>query len=315
MKAVLVRRYGPPDSVAIVDLPQPVPGPGQVLVHIRAATVSAADMRLRAGLFPRGMGVLARLAMGWRGPRQPVLGTDLAGEVAALGPGVTEWRVGDAVIGFTGARMGCHAEYRVMAADALIARPDALSWEEAAALPFGFTTALFFLRDKAGLKAGEKVLVIGASGAVGSAAVQIARHLGAGVTGVCSGANAALVAGLGAEVIDYGAADWARLGRRWDVILDTTGVDPARARACLTPTGRLCLVAADLPQMLRAALMPRVFIGVAPERVADLRLLAGWAAEGAVKPVASATFPLDQAARAHAIAESGRKVGNVVLRP
>ena len=107
MKAVLVRRYGPPDSVAIVDLPQPVPGPGQVLVRIRATTVSAADMRLRAGRFPRGMGVLARLAMGWRGPRRPVLGTDMAGEVAALGPGVTAWRVGDAVIGFTGAGRAC----------------------------------------------------------------------------------------------------------------------------------------------------------------------------------------------------------------
>lgn len=325
MKAILARRYGPPASVALVDLPQPVPGPGQILVRIRAATVSSADMRLRSGKFPRGMGLIARLAIGLRGPRRAVLGTDLAGEVASLGPGVTAWTPGDAVVAFMGARLGGHAEYRVIdAAGPVCLKPAALDWAEAAALSFGGTTALFFLRDKAALKPGERLLVIGASGAVGSAAVQLARAWGATVTGVCSAGNAAFVTGQGAtEVIDHARQDWARqdwarLGRSWDVILDTTGtVSAAHARASLAAGGRLCLVAADLPQMIGGtwARGIRVITGVAPERAGDLRLLAAMAEAGTFRPHVSARFPLDRAAEAHALVESGRKIGSIVLEP
>jgi NADPH:quinone reductase-like Zn-dependent oxidoreductase len=318
MKAIAARRYGPPDSVRLIDLPKPVPKEGEVLVRIRAATVSAADMRLRSGRFPRGFGAMARLIFGLTKLRQPILGTDLAGEVEAVGAGVTAFAPGHAVIAFVGGKGGCHAAYRTVPVSAAIcAKPAGLSWEQAAALPFGATTALYFLRDRAKLAPGDRVLIVGASGAVGSAAVQLARHFGAVVTAVTSGPNAALVRKLGAgDVIDYREADWAALGRQWDVILDTTGsVTLARARPCLSVGGRLALAAADLPQMLAGAFARglSVLTGTAPERADDLRLLAALAGEGVLTPVVSATFPLAEAARAHQIADSGRKIGNVVL--
>ena len=318
MKAVVVHRYGPPHSIVLADLPRPVAGAGEVLVRIRATTVSAADMRLRSGDFPRGMRLPARLAMGWAGPRRKVLGTDLAGEVVALGQGAMGVAVGDRIVAFVGAGMGCHAEYRVLKLTApwcLI--PDDMDWAGAAAIPFGATTALHFLRDRAGVQASDRVLVVGASGAVGSVAVQLARHWGAHVTAVTSTANLALVRKIGAaEAIDYRTTDWATLGRRWDVILDTTGtVDTARARPCLPPGGRLALVAADLPQMLSGVFARgiRVLTGVAPERAEDLRLLVALAAEGAFRPLIERTFALQDADAAHAHVATGRKRGNVVL--
>jgi len=317
MKAVLVRRYGPPESIVLADLPDPVPGPRDILVRIHAATVSSADMRMRAGRFPRGMGLLARLAIGFTGPRKPVLGTDLAGQVVAVGALVTAWVPGDAVVAFMGAGLGGHAQLRVLGPGVAICRkPASLDWAEAAAISFGGATALYFLRDRAAVKAGERVLVVGASGAVGSAAVQLAVGWGAVVTGVCSAAKAGFVAGMGAEVIDYGRSDWARAGRQWDVIVDTTGtVDAGRARASLVPGGRLCLVAADLPQMLGGVFARgmRVQTGVAPERSGDLATLAALAEAGRFSPHVGARFALDQAAAAHALVDTGRKTGNVVL--
>ena len=318
MKAILVNRYGPPESIVLADLPRPVPGKGQVLVRIRAATVSAGDMRLRSGQFPRGMALPARLALGITGPRRPVLGTDLAGEVVALGPGAQGVAVGDRILAFVGVKMGGHAEYRAVPLSApWCPIPDGMDWATAAAVPFGGTTALYFLRDRASVQPSDRVLVVGASGAVGSAAVQLARHWGAHVTAVTSTANLALVHDLGAaEAIDYRTTDWASLGRRWDVILDTTGtVDANRARPCLPPGGRLALVAADLPQMLGGLFARgiRVLTGVASERAEDLRLLVGLAEEGAFRPLIDRTFPLDQAAAAHAHVATGRKRGNVVL--
>lgn len=320
MKAVLTRRYGPAETVQVSDIATPVPGPGDVLVRIRAATVSSADMRMRSGTFPRGFGLLARLAIGFKGPRKPVLGTDLAGEVMGLGEGVTTFAVGDPVIAFVGAKLGCHAEYRVVKATGPIsAKPKALDWPAAAALCFGGSTALFFLRDKARVQPGESVLVIGASGAVGSAAVQLAKAFGATVTGVTSTPNLAFVTAQGADdVIDYRATDPATLGRRWDVVADTTGtMTVARARRLLTPTGRLCLIAADLPQMLAAPFVRgiRVLIGVAPDKAEDLRFLSDLAEKGQFRPPVSRAFPLEQAVAAHALVESGRKVGSVVLIP
>ena len=318
MKAISVDSYGPPERVRLIDLPKPQPGRGEILIRIRAATVSAGDMRVRSGTFPRGFGMLARLALGVTGPRKSVLGTDLAGEVEAIGDGVTSFAPGDAVIAFVGAKFGCHAEYRCVPVAAPICRkPTALSWEQATALPFGGTTALYFLRNRAKVAKGERVLIVGASGAVGSAAVQLARHFGCIVTAVTSTPNLALVASLGeVEMIDYRITDWTGLGRQWDVILDTTSsVDLAHARPCLRDGGRLALVAASLPQMIGGvfARSIRVLTGTAPERTDDLQLLADLAAAGVLTSVVSATFPLSEAARAHTIAESGRKVGNVVL--
>ncbi|MGL4636571.1 MAG: NAD(P)-dependent alcohol dehydrogenase [Beijerinckiaceae bacterium] len=318
MKAIVAPFYGPPESLQLVALPKPEPKADELLVRIQAATVSAADMRLRSGIFPRGFGFLAKLALGLRGPRQPVLGTDLAGEVEAVGSDVKDFSPGDSVIAFFGAKLGCHAEYRAVSTKSAIChKPRNLTWEQAAALPFGATTALYFLQDKAKLRQGERLLVVGASGAVGTAAVQIAKHMGASVSAVTSTPNVALVRSLGADdVIDYKQTDWSALNRQWDVILDTTGtVDQAKTRRSLPSGGRLALVAADLWQMLSGPFASdvKVLTGTAPERAEDLRYLASLAAEGVLTPVVSVTFPLEEASKAHALAESGRKVGNVVL--
>jgi NADPH:quinone reductase-like Zn-dependent oxidoreductase len=314
MKAILARRYGPPSVLTQENIPTPTPGPGEILVRVRATTVSAADLRIRAARFPRGMAWLARLAIGLRGPRRPVLGTDLAGEVTALGAGVTQWAVGDAVIAMPGARMGAHAEYLLLpATGAITKKPAGLDWPQAAALVFGGTTALQYLRDKLALRPGEQVLVIGASGAVGLAATQIAPILGGQVTAVTS--NTDLLARMGAVPIDYRSTDWRKTGRRWDVILDTTGSARLPDRRFLTGGGRLGLVAADLWQMLGGLFLRQVRSGVALERAEDLAQLVAWAAEGRLTPHVSATMPLAEAARAHVLGDTGHKIGSVVLLP
>src|SRR5512137_1530867 len=233
VRAYAYDRFGPPEVLQLKDFPTPVPGEHEVLVRIRATTVTAGDWRVRSLEVPRGFGLLSRLALGFSRPRQPILGTELSGEVVEAGKAVTRFRVGDQVFGFTGARMGCHAEYRCLPEEghgrrdeAVALKPARLSHEEAAALSFGGTTALSFLR-KARLRPGEKVLVVGASGGVGTAAVQLARHLGGRVTGVCGAANLELVRSLGAErVIDYASEDFTASGERWDVVVDTAGTAP-----------------------------------------------------------------------------------------
>jgi NADPH:quinone reductase-like Zn-dependent oxidoreductase len=256
--------------------------------------------------------------MGIRGPRSRVLGAAFSGEVAALGEGVSGFAVGDRVSGMTGARMGAHAEFVVVAADRLVAIPDSLSHDAAAAVLFGGTTALDYLRDKAGLAAGATVLVNGASGAVGTSAVQLAHHLGAEVTGVTSARNAELVRSLGADrVIDYRATPLERPhadGERFDVVFDTVGnLSAASGRPLLTERGVLLLAVATLGQML-AAHGP-VKAGMASESrqiVADVLQLA---AAGVLLPVVESAHPLAAIADVYRRIDSGRKVGNIVVRP
>jgi len=225
MQAVVYHRYRPPGVVTLSDVPKPVPAPNEVLIRIHATTVSTGDWRARSLQMPPGFGLLGRLVFGLLGPRQPILGTELSGIIEAVGSSVTKFKAGDEVFAFPGEAYGCHAEYRTMGEDGPIAlKPASLSHPEAASLSFGGITALGFLRDKGGIKSGDKVLVVGASGAVGSAAVQLARHFGATVTGVCSAGNSELVRSLGAvRVIDYRTVDFATSGETWDIILDTTG--------------------------------------------------------------------------------------------
>jgi NADPH:quinone reductase-like Zn-dependent oxidoreductase len=292
-----------------------------VLIRIRATTVTSGDWRARSLHLPAGFGVLGRLVFGLTGPRQPILGTELAGVVEAAGAGVTRFRPGDEVIAFPGGRFGGHAEYRTMRESGLVVRkPANLSFEEAASLSFGAMTALPFLRDKARLKRGERVLVVGASGAVGTAAVQIAKHLGADVTGVTSTANVGLVAALGARsVIDYTQTDFAATGKSWDVILDTTGTASfARCAASLNPGGRLALVQASFAQTIgfgrpRKSSGKQVIAGYVPTRLEDLQYIAELAARGELKPVIDRTYRLEEAAEAHAYVDTGRKRGSVVL--
>jgi NADPH:quinone reductase-like Zn-dependent oxidoreductase len=262
---------------------------------------------------------MGRLFFGFSKPRQPILGTELAGEIEALGRNVRKFAIGDAVFAFPGASMGCHAEYRCMPESAIVPKPANLSFDEAASLSFGGCTALDFLR-RAKLSSGEKVLVNGASGGVGTAVVQLARHFGAHVTGACSTANVELVRSLGAErVIDYTKQDFTEDGETYDVIVDTAGTAPyARSRRSLSENGRLLMILGGFGDLLRAPWVSlfskhKVIAGPAGERVEDLRLLAQLAETGEFRAVIDRRYPLAAIVEAHRYVDTGRKRGSVVI--
>ncbi|MGB1034248.1 MAG: NAD(P)-dependent alcohol dehydrogenase, partial [Primorskyibacter sp.] len=255
------------------------------------------------------------------GPRKPILGTELSGVIKAVGSDVTRFVPGDAVIGFPGAGFGAHAEFITMPADGkLTAKPDTLGFADAAAIPFGGTTAYDFLVNKANLQAGETVLINGASGSVGSACVQIAKHFGAHVTAVCSGANVELVRSLGADrVIDYQRQDVIAPGDPYDLVVDTVGTLPwARAQHGIRPGGKMVLIAGKTSDMLlgslRAALKGKKMIGgVASERRDVLQAVVDLAATGAFKPVIDRSYAFADMKAAHAHVDTGRKRGNVIV--
>jgi NADPH:quinone reductase-like Zn-dependent oxidoreductase len=321
MKAYVYHRYGGPEVVKLAHVQTPVPKDNEVLIRIHATTVTSGDWRVRTLSMPKGFGPVARLALGITGPRQPILGTELAGVVETVGKNVTRFRTGDAVFAFPGAKMGCHAEYRALADDGPLAlKPENLSFEEAASLPFGGSTALHFLR-KARIKAGDNLLVIGASGAVGSAMVQLAKHFGARVTGVSSAGNLELVRSLGADkVIDYSKEDFAGSGETYDVIADTVGATSfASCKAALKEKGKLLAIAGGLPDILAAlrTLMTngrKVIAGPAQERPEDVQQLAALAKTGVLRPIIDRRYDFEQMAEAHAYVASGRKRGSVVVR-
>jgi len=321
MKAAVYHKYGPPDVVELKEIPKPTIKDDEVLIKIVATTVSSADWRARSLSVPAGFGLIVRLVFGISGPRKKVLGTELAGEIVATGKDVTKFKKGDQVFAFPGGNLGCHAEYRTMHEDAPIAlKPANLAYEEAAAISFGGTTALDFLRDKGKIQSGEKVLINGASGAVGTAAVQLAKYFGAEVTGVCSSANLELVKSIGADkVIDYTSEDFTKNGETYDIIMDTVGTAPwSRSKDSLTETGRVLLVLAGLSDMLQAPFVSKAngkkaIAGVAREAAEDLRFLAELAEAGKFKPVIDRRYPLEQIAEAHAYVDTGRKRGSVVI--
>jgi NADPH:quinone reductase-like Zn-dependent oxidoreductase len=267
---------------------------------------------------PPGFGPILRLVVGLRRPRHPVMGSEFVGRIEVLGPGVTGWSEGDRVMGLCGMQGGAHAEALTIRADGLVVRaPDTLTDEEAAGFFFGGLTAAHYLLDKAGLEPGERVLVNGATGAVGSAAVQIARHHGAHVTAVCGAANAGLARELGAEaVLDYRADD---LTGRWDVVLDVVGTLPwPTGKTLLAPDGRLVAVTPSLGQMLGAAVRPRrggqrVAAGVMPETRGAMERLLAIHTGGGYRPVIGAALPFERIVDAHRLAGSGHKRGNVVV--
>jgi len=320
MKAVVYDTYGSPDVLRIREIAKPVPADNEVLVKVHATTVSSADWRARSLIFPRGFGFMGRLVFGLSRPRQPILGTELSGEIEAIGKDVRNFKVGEGVFAFTGAKMGCHVEYKCFAESGPIARkPDNLSYEQAAALSFGGMASIAFLR-RAKIKAGDKVLVNGASGAVGAAAVQLAKHFGAEVTGVCSTANVELVRSLGADrVIDYKHGDFTTNGETYDIILDSVGTAPfARSKSSLKEGGRLLLVLGTLPDLLTSpwasmTTSKQVIAGPQMPRQEELHFLARLAASGALKPVIDHQYPLEQIASAHRRVDSGRKRGSVVV--
>lgn len=320
MKAVVYHQYGGPEVLRMTEVATPVPKADEVLIRIHATTVTAGDWRMRSLDVPRGFGFLSRLAIGVTGPRKPILGMELSGVIAAVGAKVTKFKPGDAVFAFPGISMGCHAEYRCLSEDAAIAlKPASLGHDQAAALSFGGTTALHFFRE-AKLSSGQTVLVNGASGAVGTAAVQLAKHFGAEVTAVCSAGNASLVKSLGADhVIDYQTEDFTRNGRLYDVILDAAGTAPfARSRASLREGGRLLLVLGNLRDLVSipwiALTNSRKVIGSTAKGVAaDLRLLAELAEAGKFRAVIDRRYRFEEMVEAHRYVDSGRKKGNVVI--
>ncbi|MFT3900808.1 MAG: NAD(P)-dependent alcohol dehydrogenase [Gordonia sp. (in: high G+C Gram-positive bacteria)] len=313
MRAAVVSAYGPPEVVSILDRPIPTPTSQQVVVRVSAAAVTSGDARIRGANFPDGFAIPSRLAFGLRGPRKPVLGGVFSGVVTEVGGKVDGFAVGDEVCGMTGIAMGTHAEYVAVPAKKLARKPAAVSHEDAAGLLFGGAAALSFLRA-AGTGSGSTVLVNGASGAIGTIAVQLAKNLGATVTGVTSGANAELVRDLGAdEVVDYTTTDIRNTAKRYDVVLETVGnLDGAAAAELLTDDGTAVLAVATL----RDNVIPRKHVkaGVAPERPEDFDELLRLVADGKLRVVLDRVTDLDDIVAAHRRVDSGRKVGNIVIR-
>jgi NADPH:quinone reductase-like Zn-dependent oxidoreductase len=303
MKAVVCTRYGPPEVLRLAERATPVPRKNEVRIRVLATAVTSSDCYVRGLDLNRAYRLMARLALGWDAPRQPVLGMVLSGEVDAVGPDATSFAVGEPVFGFDRHRFGTYAQYVCWPEDGLlVTRPANLTDLEAAALPYGGLLALACLR-KAGVRAGQRVLVYGASGAVGTSAVQLARHLGAEVTGVCSTSNVDLVASLGATaVIDYTAEDFTDRPERYDLVLDTVGKRKSaaalrRCRRVLAPGGACISVDDGRPKLRRE----------------DLVLLGELATKGEVRPVIDRTYALDEIVEAHRYVDSGHKRGNVVV--
>jgi NADPH:quinone reductase-like Zn-dependent oxidoreductase len=319
MKAAVYRRYGSPGVVSVDEVPKPVPRDDEVLVRIHAATVGVVDSLAR-----RGAPFYARSHFGLRRPRFAVLGSDFAGQIEATGPAVSRFAVGDQVFGTMAPRFGAHAEYACLSGQAALApKPANVTYAEAAAL--ADTTALCFLRDKANLQPGQAILINGASGAVGAAAVQLARHFGATVTGVCSGASTGLVRKLGAgTVIDYTEEDFTRAGHAYDVIFDVAGVSSfTRCRGALRPAG-IYLTTAPSPAILlqmpwtsrfgsKKAVVAFTGLRAPGEKRRDLLYICGLTEASALVPVIDACYPLQRIADAYRHVDAGHKQGNVVI--
>lgn len=320
MKAFIYEEYGSPEVLHLREIAKPTPKSNEVLIRIHATTVTSGDWRVRSLEVPFGFGLISRLVFGIIKPRNPILGSELSGVIEAVGKDVTKFKIGDHVFAFDGFGMGCHAEFKCLHQDGAMAlKPVNLTWDEAAALSFGGTTALSFLR-RGKLQLGEKVLINGASGSVGTAAVQLAKYFGAHVTGVCSTANQELVKSLGADhVVDYTKEDFTEASERYDIIIDTVGTAPfSRSKNLLKKGGRLLMVIADLPDMFQIpwVLMTsnrKIIAGPAAERAEDLQFLADISKEGAFKPVIDRRYPFDLIPSAHRYIDTGRKKGNVVI--
>lgn len=321
MKAWIVTRYGDPDVLELREVDTPEPGDDQIRIRIHATTVSSGDWRIRSMNVPRGFGMISRLMLGFSAPKTPILGTELSGRVDAVGRNVKAFSVGDAVFAYGDNKMGGYAEYGVMDQDSPAALiPTDLSFGEAAAMSFGGCTALEFLR-RGKIESGHRVLINGASGAVGTAAVQLARFFGAHVTGVCSAANAELVRSLGAEeVVDYHTTDVTESGETWDIIMDTAGTLPySRAKKILAEDGSLLVVLGDMQAMLSAPIISMtsrrsVAAGPVFGTAEDLKFLADLASDGVYRPVIDRWYPFEEMREAHRYVDRGHKRGNVVVR-
>jgi NADPH:quinone reductase-like Zn-dependent oxidoreductase len=320
MKAMVYTRYGPPEVLHLADVPKPVPRRHEVLIRVRATTVSVADVRCRAFRVPLSFWILARLSLGVLKPRRSILGGELAGDVEEIGQDVVRFKKGDAVFAETLTRPGAYAEYTCLPETGVIAlKPTNMTYEEAAAVPIGARAALHYLR-RAHVASGQRVLVYGASGSVGTFAVQLAKYFGAHVTAVCSGSNLDLVKSLGADaVIDYTTERFAAGGNTYDVILVAVNrCSFADCMRALKEKGIYLNVTTPIRtlRMWWAALTSHKTIitgEMADENGDDLVFLHGLIARHQLRAVIDRRYPLEQLADAHRYVDDGHKKGNVVI--
>ena len=320
MKAVVYEKYGSPDVLELKEIAKPTPRDNEVLIKVHATTVTVADIRSRSFTVPRSVWLPARIALGFRKPKKAILGMELAGEIESAGKDVKLFKKGDQVFAATLISFGAYAGYKCLPEDAAISiKPSNITYEEAAALPIGARTALHYLR-KANIQPGQKVLVYGASGSVGTYAVQLARYFGAEVTGVCSTANLALVKSLGADkVIDYTVEDFSTKDETYDVIFEA--VDKSSFSACmrsLKKDGIYLNVTVPLPgiRMLWTQLTSgkKLILGQnSPEKAEALIFLKELVEAGKIKVVIDRCYPLEQIVEAHRYVDKGHKKGNVVI--
>ncbi len=315
MKAVVYKQYGSPEVLQLMDVEKPMPKNNEILLSIKATAVNSGDIRLR-----KADPFAVRFLSGLIKPKINILGSVFSGEVESIGKDVTFFKVGDYVFGHTDMRFGAYSEFKCFPENASLAlKPANITHIEAATIPFGGTTALHFIK-KADIKSGQKVLIVGASGAVGSAAVQLAKSYGAHVTGVCSTANLALVKSLGAdEAIDYTKEDFTKNGETYDVIFDAVNtISISRSLKSLNKRGILILSAAGMSEMFQGLWISmtssrKAWTGVISHKAEDIVFLKELIEAGKLKPIIDRTYPLVQIVDAHAYVEKGHKKGNVAI--
>jgi len=315
MKAAVYTKYGTPEVLQLKDVTKPIPKDNEILIRIKATAVNSGDVRMR-----KADPFAVRFIFGLFKPRKTILGTVYSGEVESVGSGVKLFKPGDEVFGHTDMNFGAHAEYIAVPEDGSVTlKPVTVTHSEAAVIPFGGVTALHFIK-KAGIKPNQKVLVVGASGAVGSAAVQLAKSYGAVVTGVCSTANIDLIKTIGADkVIDYTKEDFTQHSETYDLIFDAVNtISVSRSLPVLTKKGTLILSAADLSQMMRGKLASlttgrKVMMCVISHKKEDMNFLRALVDTGKLKSVIDRSYSLSSIADAHAYVERGHKKGNVVI--
>lgn len=318
MKAVVYTEYGSPDVLQLKEVAKPIPKDNEVLIKVYATTVTTAD-----GMMRKGESLVSRIILGFRKPRKKfkIPGLELAGEIESVGKDVKRFRKGDQVYGFTGFGPGAYAAYKCMPEEgSLVLKPANITYEEAAAVVDGASTALFFLKDKANIRSGEKVLINGASGSIGTFAVQIAKYFGAEVTGVCSTANLELVKSLGADkVIDYTKEDFTRSCEAYDIIFDTVGKSSfSRCKGSLKKNGRYLVTVMGLTPIIQTLWTKvignkKVIFRMSIEKTEALIFIKELIEAGKLKPVIDRRYPLEQIAEAHDYVEKGHKKGNVVI--
>jgi NADPH:quinone reductase-like Zn-dependent oxidoreductase len=318
MKAIICPRYGPPEVLQLEEVERPAPKDNEVLVRVYATTVTMGDCEIRRFKMPVWLWPLARIGFGFRGPRKRILGQELAGEIESVGEKVAGFAQGDQVFALTGLHLGAYAEYDCLPAKGLIAtKPANMTYEEAAAIPLGGLHAVHFLRE-ANIQRGQRVLIIGAGGSIGTVAVQMAKSFGAEVTGVDSGGKLDMLRSIGADkVIDYTKDDFAKSGETYDVVFDVVGKAPFSACMMSTKENGFYLMGnPGLSHLLRKLLTSsgkRVIGGAASYKPEDLALLKELIESGKVRSVIDRQYPLERMAEAHRYVDSGQKAGNVVI--